>query len=166
MQIYLKIALSKGGGSLKKGLHHISFAKQNISFIVISIILNKGSIILPIMLKGSIAKKFENHWFRQWKAFKKALADYGCTERNARRGSKTSIQQGPYNPDKTTFSSFSTQPTSSERKDSEIGFNFLFENQIRKYDLDEKNSLDFAKRFFYYKLFLYGFYVALQFALL
>ena len=45
----------------KKGLHDIDLVKLNISFIVLSIDLNKGSVILPIISEGFIAKKFETH---------------------------------------------------------------------------------------------------------
>ena len=40
----------------KKSLHDINFVKHNISFIALSINLNKGSVILPMMSKSSIAK--------------------------------------------------------------------------------------------------------------
>ena len=46
--------------SKRKGLHYINFVKYNISFIVFCINLNKDAVILPIMSKDSIAKKFEN----------------------------------------------------------------------------------------------------------
>ena len=49
--------LSKGGQSPKKALRDINLVTQNISFNVFSINLNKGSLVLPIMSKGSIAQK-------------------------------------------------------------------------------------------------------------
>ena len=48
--------------SEKKDPQNINFVKSNISFIVLSINLNKGSVALRIWSKSSIAKKFENHW--------------------------------------------------------------------------------------------------------
>ena len=45
----------------KKGFRDIDFVNFNVSFFVLSINLKNDSVILPIMLKGFIAKKFENH---------------------------------------------------------------------------------------------------------